>query len=120
MAIPEIVHDKIKLWLQENGPIKCEGVKHTNLMKDVRIAFEQSGAPLPKDLRKCIANLLQRHRGVIIKGERKGELPGLHPDKVRERNGSEKQKESKRKWNQSENGKAVKARHNKARYQGNK
>jgi hypothetical protein len=91
---------------------QCEGVKHTKLMEDVKCAFEQSNHPLPKNLRKCLANLLQQHRGVIIKGERKGELPGLHPDKVRERNGSEKQKESKRKWNHSENGRSIKHKHN--------
>jgi hypothetical protein len=55
---------------------------------------------------------LQQHRGVIIKGDRKGELPGLHPEKVRERNKSEKQKESKRKWNHSDQGKAIKHKHN--------
>ena len=28
---------------------------------------------------------MQKLRGIIIKGDRKGELPGLHPEKVRER-----------------------------------
>jgi hypothetical protein len=98
MPLPELVHKTVKKWIKDNGPIKCKDKEnederhHTKLMvANVRIAFKQSNYPVvPKNLRKCFSNLLQKHREVIItKGEdRKGELPGLHPLKVKGRNAS--------------------------------
>jgi hypothetical protein len=85
MPLPELVHNKVKEWIQENGPIKCEGDKDTKLMEDDKITFEESNYHLSKILRNCLTNLLQQHREVIIKGDRKGELPGIHPDKQGER-----------------------------------
>lgn len=117
MPLPELVHDTVKKWIKDNnGPIKCKDKEnederhhHTKLMAIVRIAFKQSNYPVPKNLRKFLSNLLQKkHREVIIKGDRKGELPGLHHLKVKGHNASEKQKESKRKYDGSEKGNTTK------------